>query len=644
MTETTGSGGLSALALGGIGATVVVVGGAVMVWLGVFEAGTDRVLSSGQTAEVTITPSTENPGSVEGTSLQSDQDAATDVRPAPVVSDTGVASSAQKPTSGTNAVQENADAVSQRAVTPDTSDEAAGTQIGGTNDGDAASDAVTVSSDPAVSAAATNDAVVEHDPATIETLPGAVTSDGSLQAEANQTAAAATPDQDQDADDLSLRADSSDESAIGETGILAPPQLDLVRVDPTGETVIAGRAFAGTQVSVLLDGEVLEQIEIEAGGEFVAFASIAPSHLARVISLRTTVDGQEILSESSFILAPAAPVPAVIELAQNTVATDAAEPDSSAKATSSAANGDTSDAVAKTSTDENHAMVVSEHTGGDEAVRDTLSATAQAVSDSTAQTSVQTTSTQAIEPASVTDRVEAAPTPSDPVQQPDATALDETETSAVQTAAQQPAATNSGAVEQSADAQTGSAPQPKPAQVAVLRADAGGVTLVQPAAQAPLNKVVLDTISYSDSGEVQIAGRAGADTEVRAYLNNAPVASFAVAANGSWGGRLEAVEPGVYHLRLDAVEASGKVVSRLETPFKREAPEVLQPPAGSDTAPDGAAPLVRAVTVQKGDTLWAISQQRYGSGFLYVRVFEANTAAIRDPDLIYPGQVFTIPE
>ena len=48
--------------------------------------------------------------------------------------------------------------------------------------------------------------------------------------------------------------------------------------------------------------------------------------------------------------------------------------------------------------------------------------------------------------------------------------------------------------------------------------------------------------------------------------------------------------------------------------------------------------------VEKGDTLWAIAQERYGSGFLYVRVFEANQDAIRDPDLIYPGQVFMIPE
>ncbi|HSF63961.1 MAG TPA: LysM peptidoglycan-binding domain-containing protein, partial [Paracoccaceae bacterium] len=50
------------------------------------------------------------------------------------------------------------------------------------------------------------------------------------------------------------------------------------------------------------------------------------------------------------------------------------------------------------------------------------------------------------------------------------------------------------------------------------------------------------------------------------------------------------------------------------------------------------------VTVQPGFTLWGIAQDRFGSGFLYVQVFEANRDQIRDPDLIYPGQVFTLPQ
>ncbi|MBS0564700.1 MAG: LysM peptidoglycan-binding domain-containing protein, partial [Proteobacteria bacterium] len=49
------------------------------------------------------------------------------------------------------------------------------------------------------------------------------------------------------------------------------------------------------------------------------------------------------------------------------------------------------------------------------------------------------------------------------------------------------------------------------------------------------------------------------------------------------------------------------------------------------------------ITVQPGFTLWGIARKSYGDGFLYVRVYEANKDQIRDPDLIYPGQVFTVP-
>lgn len=193
------------------------------------------------------------------------------------------------------------------------------------------------------------------------------------------------------------------------------------------------------------------------------------------------------------------------------------------------------------------------------------------------------------------------------------------------------------------------APAPQAtSSVAVLRAGRDGVTLVQPAAPAApelVGKVALDTISYTETGDVQLAGRARPEALVRVYLDNSPVAELAAASDGQWSGSLTSVAPGIYTLRLDEIDpVDGIVLSRLETPFKREAPEVLQPAVTADQAPDQAAPVVRAVTVQEGDTLWAISQQRYGSGFLYVRVFEANKGDIRDPDLIYPGQIFTLPE
>ena len=188
-----------------------------------------------------------------------------------------------------------------------------------------------------------------------------------------------------------------------------------------------------------------------------------------------------------------------------------------------------------------------------------------------------------------------------------------------------------------ADEETAPAPEADSGtQVAVLRSDESGVTVLSN--QPPATSVELDTIGYNDAGEVQLSGRAETGSvEIRAYLNNRAVARLPVDSEGNWRGDVPEIDTGIYTLRVDAVDAEGDVVSRIETPFKREEPAVL---AAAIAGPEGPA---RAVTVQAGDTLWAIARDRYGEGLLYVQVFDANRDSIRDPDLIYPGQVFDLP-
>ena len=154
-----------------------------------------------------------------------------------------------------------------------------------------------------------------------------------------------------------------------------------------------------------------------------------------------------------------------------------------------------------------------------------------------------------------------------------------------------------------------------------------------------MSSVALDAITYSDEGAVQLSGRAEGTGFVRIYLDNAPITTSRVAADGNWNSDLPEVDVGVYTLRVDEVSADGTVTSRVETPFKREDRTIL---AAQDNADQSAR--VRAVTVQPGSTLWAISREAYGEVIKYVRVYEANRDRIRDPDLIYPGQVFTLPQ
>jgi LysM repeat protein len=57
-----------------------------------------------------------------------------------------------------------------------------------------------------------------------------------------------------------------------------------------------------------------------------------------------------------------------------------------------------------------------------------------------------------------------------------------------------------------------------------------------------------------------------------------------------------------------------------------------------------AAPEAVFYTVQKGDTLGAIARDQLGAAKRYTDIFEANQPMLKDPNLIYPGQVLRIPQ
>lgn len=56
-----------------------------------------------------------------------------------------------------------------------------------------------------------------------------------------------------------------------------------------------------------------------------------------------------------------------------------------------------------------------------------------------------------------------------------------------------------------------------------------------------------------------------------------------------------------------------------------------------------SAPTAQTHTVAAGDTLWALAAKYYGSGAQYTKIYNANSDKISNPNLIYAGQVLTIP-
>ncbi len=189
-------------------------------------------------------------------------------------------------------------------------------------------------------------------------------------------------------------------------------------------------------------------------------------------------------------------------------------------------------------------------------------------------------------------------------------------------------------------------PAQEPATPTVLQADATGIRVIQTAPQLATpqanDNVALDAITYDPQGEVQLSGRATGEGSVQVYLDNEPLTTSPITDQGDFRIDLPDVDTGVYTLRIDEVDVEGDVVSRIETPFKREEAEDVAAVLAEETSRDGFEVAVK--TVQPGATLWAIAEENLGNGIFYVEVFEANADLIRDPDLIYPGQIFRIPD
>lgn len=193
-----------------------------------------------------------------------------------------------------------------------------------------------------------------------------------------------------------------------------------------------------------------------------------------------------------------------------------------------------------------------------------------------------------------------------------------------------------------------------------------------------------------DGGKVFVAGSAAAGVQVRVYANEILLGDTRSSPSGSFLVEVEKELPvGDYIIRADVIDpATADVVARAAVPFARNEGERLaavatdepqsvavdEAPAEEVASADGAsvavsvpepsaalpetAPEVPAgvtvtgqlkrtnssVIIRRGDTLWHISRRIYGEGVRYTTIYLANQDQIEDPDRIWPGQIFTLPE
>ena len=387
--------------------------------------------------------------------------------------------------------------------------------------------------------------------------------------------------------------------AAEEIAVVEPvsPSIDEVRSEADGLTILAGRGEPNAKVTLFVDEIENSSVTVGNDGTFAIVAFLEPSSDPKILSVVQQAGDLE-MAAADIILAPQTVVAKVEEVEVAAMETNKVDPvfESAEEIT---------DVEVEANVEEQVAVVVA-----DKVVVPEIAAAVEAEADI------------------ATDIEEAKADVAEPKVDVDEPKVDVTDGSKIEEqkflAAEQPILV----IE---EAKT---------EVAILKSDESGVEVIsRSSAPELMSNVEIDTISYSEEGDVLLSGRAQSQAaSVRVYLDNRVITTLDVDTSGRWRGDLPDVDTGVYTLRVDEVDVEGDVTSRVETPFKREAPEVLEAAAGNGDAP------VKAITVQTGATLWAIARDRYGDGTLFVRIFEANSNSIKDPDLIYPGQVFDLPD
>ena len=152
--------------------------------------------------------------------------------------------------------------------------------------------------------------------------------------------------------------------------------------------------------------------------------------------------------------------------------------------------------------------------------------------------------------------------------------------------------------------------------------------------QVAMGSLALETVDYDESGSVIFSGRAEPGARVRVLANDEVVGTTTTGDDGRWSVEAGAnFSPGVYDLQVDQIDPeTGQVTAVIALPFERATPEAAL------RARDAGR-----VVVQPGNSLWRIARRLYGEGIQYTVIYQANQDQIRDPDLIYPGQVFDAP-
>ncbi|WP_319529094.1 LysM peptidoglycan-binding domain-containing protein [uncultured Cohaesibacter sp.] len=387
------------------------------------------------------------------------------------------------------------------------------------------------------------------------------------------------------------------------------PSFDVVRVEPDGQTLVAGKASPGWKVELKNGAIVLSSAEADANGEWVMVLDRPLEEGVSDLSLNAkSADGSKALESESNVTV------ALPEGGKGELLVVETKP------------GEASRVLANVPAPKAEETVVAKL----EETKDAVVETAEAVKDEAvdvveqAAEDVKETVEEAV--AAVSEPVQTSvPEAKEEVSEPEATPSEPVEVAKVE--------------EPKAEPQAEPVAPVAPAVVSIEAVEIEGDTLFVAGAAEPSGSLVrlyVDNKSISDSRS-GVTGRFLFDGELT-------------------------LEAGEHQARVDLIDpATGKVATRAEVSFSKKATEsvVASTPdapaepsdaqgSGNDVASSPSAEPVEAKTrkviIRRGDNLWEIARRVYGAGIRYSTIYDTNIDQIRDPHWIYPGQVFELPE
>ena len=154
----------------------------------------------------------------------------------------------------------------------------------------------------------------------------------------------------------------------------------------------------------------------------------------------------------------------------------------------------------------------------------------------------------------------------------------------------------------------------------------------KPQAKSQIAALAPSAIIWRDASRILISGTSRGGVRVTVNDEKGQFGEALVLADGAWqvAGSLD-MDIAVNHLRFALFDEANHIIARYDLPVK--ARDLAK---GQDGSP--------LVVVNKGDMLWRIAYHQLGEGVKYVDIVRRNQQDINDPDLIYPKQIFAVPQ